>query len=79
MLRTRLVWFTVGFSVSGAAIAQFVGRDLWADRIALSSHVMKHKMDSLEARVSSLESITAQNATAAQEQLNKGGFLYIDA
>ncbi|CAN1127972.1 hypothetical protein LINPERHAP2_LOCUS4345 [Linum perenne] len=65
MLRTRLVWFTVGFSVSGAAIAQFVGRDLWADRIALSSH-MKHKMDSLEARVSSLESITAQNATAAQ-------------
>ncbi|CAL1356173.1 unnamed protein product [Linum trigynum] len=65
MLRTRLVWFTVGFSLSGAAIAQFIGRDLWAERVALSSHV-KQKMETLEARVSNLESITPQNSTASQ-------------
>ncbi|CAI0383396.1 unnamed protein product [Linum tenue] len=66
MLRTRLVWFTVGFSLSGAAIAQFIGRDLWAERVALSSHVVKQKMETLEARVSNLESITPQNSTASQ-------------
>ncbi|CAI0383451.1 unnamed protein product [Linum tenue] len=64
-MRTRLVWFTVGFSLSGAAIAQFIGRDLWAERVALSSHV-KQKMETLEARVSNLESITPQNSTASQ-------------
>ncbi|CAK7349195.1 unnamed protein product [Dovyalis caffra] len=57
MLRTRLVWFTVGFSVSAAAISQFVWRDLLSQRYALSSHT-NQKFEDLEARVLNLESIS---------------------
>lgn len=39
MLRTRLLWFTLGFSVTGASIAHLVWRDLYAERFAISSDV----------------------------------------
>ena len=39
MIRTRLVWLGLGFSVTGAAISQFIWRDLWVDRYALLSDV----------------------------------------
>lgn len=39
MLRTRLVWFGLGFTATAAAISQLVWRDLWVDRYALSSEV----------------------------------------
>ncbi|GAY56215.1 hypothetical protein CUMW_170160 [Citrus unshiu] len=55
MLRTRLLWFTAGFSLTGAAIGQFLWKDLWSDRYALSADA-KQKFDALEARVSNLES-----------------------
>ncbi|KAM7271142.1 hypothetical protein ACFE04_030356 [Oxalis oulophora] len=55
MLRSRLVWFTVGFTVTGAAITQFVWRDLLAQRYAISAD-MKQKFDNLNARVSNLDS-----------------------
>ncbi|CAN8260131.1 unnamed protein product [Cochlearia groenlandica] len=55
MLRTRLLWFTLGFSVSGASIAHLVWRDLYAERFAISSD-MKEKFNGLEGRVSGLES-----------------------
>ncbi|XP_021907149.1 uncharacterized protein LOC110821581 isoform X2 [Carica papaya] len=55
MLRTRLLWSTLGFSVTGAAIAHFVWRDLYAGRHALSAETVQ-KFRDLEARVSILES-----------------------
>ena len=39
MIRTRLLWLGVGFSVTGAAISHFIWRDLWVDRYALVSDV----------------------------------------
>ncbi|XP_024030163.1 uncharacterized protein LOC21401459 [Morus notabilis] len=64
MLRTRLLWFTIGFSVSAATISQFVWRDLLADRYALSTD-MKHKFDALEQRVLNLESVPHQNSNSS--------------
>ncbi|PON42580.1 fanconi anemia group D2 protein [Parasponia andersonii] len=61
MFRSRLVWFSLGFSVSAAAISQFVWKDLLVDRYALSSD-MKNKFDALEQRVQNLESVAYQNS-----------------
>ncbi|XP_015578092.1 uncharacterized protein LOC107261679 [Ricinus communis] len=61
MLRTRLLWFTIGFSVSSAAIGHFIWRDLLVDRYALSSHT-KQSFDALEARVLNLETINSNPA-----------------
>ncbi|XP_068331508.1 uncharacterized protein [Pyrus communis] len=47
IIRTRLVWFGVGFSLTGAAISHLVWKDLLVDRFALSSDV-KQKFDALE-------------------------------
>ncbi|XP_038702797.1 uncharacterized protein LOC119999363 [Tripterygium wilfordii] len=68
MLRTRLLWFTLGFSVSGAAIAQFVWRDLLTDRYALASD-LEHKFDGLAARVQNLENIGARNSNTNLSQV----------
>ncbi|KFK38217.1 hypothetical protein AALP_AA3G084100 [Arabis alpina] len=65
MLRTRLLWFTLGFSVSGASIAHLVWRDLYAERYAISSD-MKEKFHALEGRVSGLESASYENPSPAQ-------------
>ncbi|XP_050204875.1 uncharacterized protein LOC126654913 [Mercurialis annua] len=65
MLRTRLVWFTVGFSVSTAAIGQFIWRDLLVDRYTLSS-TTKHNFDGLEDRLRNLESSVNSNSSPAQ-------------
>ncbi|PKI55268.1 uncharacterized protein LOC116212901 [Punica granatum] len=65
MLRTRLLWFGLGFTATAAAISQLVWRDLWVDRHALSSD-MKQKFDSLEARVSTLESVPLSESRPAQ-------------
>ncbi|PQQ10996.1 uncharacterized protein Pyn_33622 [Prunus yedoensis var. nudiflora] len=50
MLRTRLLWFGLGFSLTGAAISHLVWKDLLVDRCALSSDV-KQKFDALEGRI----------------------------
>ncbi|MBA0703982.1 hypothetical protein Golax_016272 [Gossypium laxum] len=65
MMRSRLLWFTLGFSVTAASISQFIYRDLWTDRYALKSD-MKEKFDALEARVSNLESLPTENPNPAQ-------------
>ncbi|OVA03044.1 hypothetical protein BVC80_1807g16 [Macleaya cordata] len=65
MMRTRLLWFGFGFTVAGAAIAQFVWRDLLTDRHSLSSEV-NHKFDALEARISMLESLKFRKAESTQ-------------
>ncbi|XP_012084243.1 uncharacterized protein LOC105643658 [Jatropha curcas] len=65
MIRTRLLWFTVGFSVTSAAIGQFVWRDLLSERHALTSRT-KQTFDALEARVLNLESISHHNSNPAQ-------------
>ncbi|XP_048423739.1 uncharacterized protein LOC125469830, partial [Pyrus x bretschneideri] len=50
IIRTRLVWFGVGFSLTGAAISHLVWKDLLAPRFAFSSDV-KQKFDALEGRL----------------------------
>lgn len=42
MMRTRLLWFSVGFASASGAIAQFVFKDLWSDRSSLASQVKSH-------------------------------------
>ncbi|XP_031259055.1 uncharacterized protein LOC116117167 isoform X1 [Pistacia vera] len=59
MLRTRLLWFTAGFSVAGGAIAHFICKDLFSRSYALSADT-KQKFENLEARVSNLESNVSQ-------------------
>lgn len=54
MMRTRLLWFGLGFSFTGAAISHLIWKDLMVDRFALSSDV-KHKFDALESRIVNLE------------------------
>ncbi|XP_021825161.1 uncharacterized protein LOC110766189 [Prunus avium] len=54
MLRARLLWFGLGFSLTGAAISHLVWKDLLVDRCALSSDV-KQKFDALEGRIVNLE------------------------
>jgi hypothetical protein len=39
MIRTRLLWFGVGFSVAGAAVSRLIWRDIGIDRYALFSDV----------------------------------------
>ncbi|XVE72627.1 hypothetical protein DITRI_Ditri11bG0053300 [Diplodiscus trichospermus] len=65
MIRSRLLWFTLGFSVTAASISQFIYKDLWSERYVLKSD-MKHKFDALETRVSILESLPAENPNPAQ-------------
>ncbi|KAL8487967.1 hypothetical protein ACS0TY_024304 [Phlomoides rotata] len=55
MIRMILLWFTVGFASTSGAIAQFVFKDLYADRNSISSQ-LKEKFNSLNTRVSNLES-----------------------
>ncbi|OAY32947.1 hypothetical protein MANES_13G057800v8 [Manihot esculenta] len=65
MLRTRLLWFAMGFSVSAAAIGHFVWRDLLAERYTLP-YQMQQAFDSLEVRVSNLESGSPMNSNPPQ-------------
>ncbi|XVE78241.1 hypothetical protein DITRI_Ditri13aG0128800 [Diplodiscus trichospermus] len=65
MIRRRLLWFTLGFSVTAVSISQFIYKDLWIDRYALKSDV-KQKFDALEARVSNLESLPSDNTKPGQ-------------
>ncbi|KAJ0234077.1 hypothetical protein HA466_0276220 [Hirschfeldia incana] len=67
MLRTRLLWFTLGFSVTGASVAHLVWRDLYAERFAISSD-MKEKFAALESRVTGLESSGHENPSPAQAE-----------
>lgn len=42
MMRTRLLWLSLGFASTSGAIAQFVVKDLWTDRSSLASQVQFH-------------------------------------
>ncbi|XP_050252406.1 uncharacterized protein LOC126698932 isoform X1 [Quercus robur] len=70
MIRTRLVWLGLGFSVTGAAISRFIWRDLWVDRYALLSDVKE--LDALQARVSELESLSYPKSNPGQPSLTWG-------
>ncbi|XP_057958040.1 uncharacterized protein LOC131150954 isoform X2 [Malania oleifera] len=69
MMRTRLLWFTLGFSSAGAAVSHFVLRDLWIERQVLSSQ-LKQKFDALENRVSNLEPGLRDNSNSLQGEGN---------
>ncbi|XP_071736283.1 uncharacterized protein [Rutidosis leptorrhynchoides] len=55
MLRLRLMWFAVGFGSTAAVMSHFIYKDLLLDRHSLSSQ-LKQQFDSLESRLSNLES-----------------------
>ncbi|KAJ8430990.1 hypothetical protein Cgig2_027703 [Carnegiea gigantea] len=56
MMRRRLLWFTSGFLVTGAAIAYFIHRDLARDRHLLLAQ-LNDNFGALETRVSNLETV----------------------
>nr|ABK20920.1 unknown [Picea sitchensis] len=55
MLRKRIFSFAFGFSVTGAAIAHFVWKDLWSSHAAVSLQTRDY-YDALERRIVRLES-----------------------
>ncbi|KAK3022529.1 hypothetical protein RJ639_046745 [Escallonia herrerae] len=65
MLRTRLLWFTLGAATSAAAMTHFVAKDLLFDRRSLSAQ-LKEKFEALEARVSNLEGVPSKNPNSLQ-------------
>ncbi|PNX97866.1 hypothetical protein L195_g021102 [Trifolium pratense] len=68
MMRTRLLWFGVGFTASAAVVSHFIWKDLWVDRHALSSHIT-HQFDALQTRISNLEStLPNQNPVSNHDQ-----------
>ncbi|XP_062175321.1 uncharacterized protein LOC133880384 [Alnus glutinosa] len=67
MIRTRLIWFGVGFSVAGTAVSRLVWRDIGIDRYALFSDV-KQKFDALEARVFNLEAVSYPKSSSGQAE-----------
>ncbi|CAN6448868.1 unnamed protein product [Victoria cruziana] len=66
MLRTRLLFFTIGFATAGGTISYFVWRDLLAAHHSTSSQV-KNKFGSLESRVSNLEAMLSQTPQMVQD------------
>ncbi|XP_022874645.1 uncharacterized protein LOC111393370 [Olea europaea var. sylvestris] len=56
MMRTRLLWFSLGFASTSAVMTHFVFKDLWIDRKCISSQ-LNEKFSSLDTRVSNLESL----------------------
>ncbi|CAN4076915.1 unnamed protein product [Withania somnifera] len=65
MMRTRLLWFTLGFTSASATITHFIFKDLWADRLSVSSQ-LREKFGVLETRVSTLESALHDTPDAQQ-------------
>lgn len=63
MMRIRLLWFTLGLTVTGGAISHFAWRDLLMDRLYLTSD-MKAKFDALETRMSNLEPVFSNNSAS---------------
>ncbi|KAL9240664.1 hypothetical protein vseg_014856 [Gypsophila vaccaria] len=63
MIRTRLAWFTAGFSVAGVSITAFIHRDLSNDRLLLRAQ-LEDNFGALEARVSGLEFGPRDNSDA---------------
>ncbi|XP_076924069.1 uncharacterized protein LOC143586394 [Bidens hawaiensis] len=57
MMRMRLMWFTLGFASTSAVMANLVYKDLLLDRHSLSCQ-LKNQFESLESRVSNLESVS---------------------
>ncbi|KAL1544872.1 hypothetical protein AAHA92_21669 [Salvia divinorum] len=71
MMRTRFLWFGLGFASASGAIAQFVVKDLWTDRTSLFDQ-LREKFNSLDTRVSNLESVISKEATSPQDEGNLG-------
>ncbi|RAL48295.1 unnamed protein product [Cuscuta campestris] len=69
MMRTRALWFTLGFTSAATVVAQFVHKDLLIDRHSLSSE-LKAKFGSLEGRVSSLETALQDSPQHPQDGAN---------
>ncbi|KAL8098189.1 uncharacterized protein LOC141682717 [Apium graveolens] len=66
MLRTRLLWFTLGFGSATAAMSHFVFRDLWLHRQNLSS-TLKQQFEALDTRVSNLEHLLPHPSNSTKE------------
>ncbi|RDY06655.1 hypothetical protein CR513_09315, partial [Mucuna pruriens] len=55
MSRSRLLWFTFGFTSTYAVFSQCVLKDLLVERLSLTSH-MENEFRALEARLSNIQS-----------------------
>ncbi|KAI7726936.1 hypothetical protein M8C21_013999 [Ambrosia artemisiifolia] len=59
MMRMRLLWVTLGFGSTAGVMGSLVYKDLLLDRHSLSLQ-LKNQFDSLESRVSNLESASSK-------------------
>ncbi|XP_073136489.1 uncharacterized protein [Henckelia pumila] len=71
MIRTRMLWFSFGFASASASIAHFMYKDLWFDRNSIASDV-KERFQSLDSRVSNLESVLSSKTNAPQDEETVG-------
>ncbi|MED6149427.1 hypothetical protein PIB30_062238 [Stylosanthes scabra] len=75
MMRTRLLWSSLGFVSTSAVFSHFIWKDLWVERHALSSEI-DHHFHALQARVSNLESSSSlpsnQNPVSDQQVEGSG-------
>ncbi|KAA8531435.1 hypothetical protein F0562_006212 [Nyssa sinensis] len=69
MLRTRLLWFTFGFTSAAGSMSHFIFKDLWVDSYSLSSQ-LKEKFDALDARVFNLERVLDKTPNPHQDDGN---------
>ncbi|KAH6766295.1 hypothetical protein C2S52_017278 [Perilla frutescens var. hirtella] len=58
-------WFSLGFASTSGAIAQFVFKDLWTDLSSIAS-LLTEKFNSLDTRVSNLESVISNKPISPQ-------------
>ncbi|GLJ21802.1 hypothetical protein SUGI_0407110 [Cryptomeria japonica] len=66
MLRTRILSFAAGFTVTGVAIAQFAWKELWSTHAAFSSQVQEY-YDALERRVERFEAHISPPPASTEE------------
>ncbi|CAA0833277.1 Unknown protein [Striga hermonthica] len=61
--------YILGFASTSGAIAQFIFKDLWLERHSLASQ-LKENFNSLDARVSNLESLISSKPSPVQDDPN---------
>ncbi|KAG9136180.1 hypothetical protein Leryth_003791 [Lithospermum erythrorhizon] len=61
MIRTRLLWFTMGFASASGLMAQFIFKDLLIHRNSISNQVAE-QFNALETRVANLEQLDNNNS-----------------
>ncbi|KZV34810.1 hypothetical protein F511_00712 [Dorcoceras hygrometricum] len=71
MIRTRMLWFSFGFASASVAIAHVMYKDLLSDRSSITSE-MKERFNSLDSRVSNLETVLSSKTNAPRDEETVG-------